>query len=115
MRSLRSVLAGTPPVRWWSCWCGVRYTYSPAEFRENAAIRRTAVGGQYGNGLDGYQKAMGQNDIRGGRASRWRVGHVAGVDLVEYGEVVDIGIEDGCLHDVGEGRPGGLENGREVG
>jgi hypothetical protein len=69
---------------------------------------------QFGDRLDRDEQAVGQPDVGWGGTGRRRIGHVAGVDLVEPGEVLDIGVEDRCLDHVGHGRAGGAEHGSEV-
>src|SRR5215207_6526363 len=60
---------------------------------------------QFGDRLDRDEQAVGQPDVGWGGTGRRRIGHVAGVDLVEPGEVLDIGVEDRCLDHVGLDAP----------
>src|SRR5215217_8524705 len=46
---------------------------------------------QFGDRLDRDEQAVGQPDVGRGGSGRRRIGHVAGVNLVEPGEVLDIG------------------------
>jgi hypothetical protein len=43
-----------------------------------------------------------------------RVGHVRGVHLIQFREVVDVGIEDRDLHQITHRRSGGLQDGRQI-
>jgi hypothetical protein len=39
---------------------------------------------------------------------------VLGVDLIDLGEIINVGVEDRCLDQIGRRWPGRLEEGREV-
>ena len=65
-------------------------------------------------GLDGDEETARQPDVGRCRSRRGRVRHEARIHLIEPGEVVDVRIEDGRLHQVGQGSPGFAQDGGEV-
>src|SRR6266540_2850064 len=67
-----------------------------------------------GDGVDGDEEAVGQDDVRRSGADWWGVWQVLGVDLVDGGEVLDVGVEDRGLDDVAHRGAGRDQDGFQV-
>src|SRR6476620_180413 len=93
------------------CWAASSPTNGTGQPRR---VSNEAVSAANGDCLDLHQGAFGQGSDLVRRARRFGLVEIPGINLVEGGEVVDVGEETGCLGHVRHGQAGGIEDGDNV-